>query len=58
VGQLSDRSISDPSAVFRAGHGGDAFATGTRGGIDIEVLIRNGEIWTAYPTNLPRNPVP
>ena len=25
-------------------------------GVDIEVLIRNNEIWTAYPTNLGRNP--
>lgn len=25
------------------------------GGIDIEVLIRNDQIWTGCPTNLPRN---
>ena len=29
---------------------------GTRDGVDIEVLIRRGEIWTGYPTNVPRNP--
>lgn len=28
----------------------------TRDGIEIEVMIRNGEIWTGYPTNTPRNP--
>ncbi len=29
---------------------------GTRNGIDIRVAIRNDEIWTAWPTNVPRNP--
>jgi hypothetical protein len=24
---------------------------------DIEVLMRNGEIWTGYPTNVARNPL-
>lgn len=33
---------------------GDFFVTGTRGGIDIKVLIRNDQIWTGYPTNVPR----
>ena len=46
---------TDPNSVFRPGRGGDTFATGTRGGIEIEVLLRNWEIWTAYPTNVPRN---
>jgi RHS repeat-associated protein len=30
---------TDPNSVFRPGRGGDIFATGTRGGIDIEVLL-------------------
>lgn len=32
--------------------------TGTRGGVDIRVVVdsRTGEIITGYPTNLPRNP--
>ena len=47
---------TDPASVFRPGRGGDVFGTGTRGGIDIEVLLRNDEIWTGYPTNVPRNP--
>jgi RHS repeat-associated protein len=48
---------TDPSLTWRAGNGsGDFFVNGTRDGVDIEVLIRNGEIWTGYPTNLPRNP--
>ena len=29
---------------------------GTREGIEVEVLIRRGEIWTGYPVNVPRNP--
>jgi RHS repeat-associated protein len=47
---------TDSSSAVRPGHGGDIFVQGTRDGIDIEVLIRNGEIWTAYPTNVARNP--
>lgn len=48
---------TDPSLVWRAGDiPGDFWVNGTRGGVDIEVLIRNDEIWTGYPTNLPRNP--
>lgn len=47
---------TDPLSVTRHGRGGDVFARGTREGIEIEVLIRRGEIWTGYPTNVPRNP--
>ncbi len=47
---------TDPASVVRPGHGSDIFVQGTRDGIDIEVLIRNGEIWTGYPINVPRNP--
>ncbi len=35
---------------------GDFWVDGQRGGVDIEVLIRNGEIWTGYPTNMGISP--
>jgi len=47
---------TDPLSVTRPGRGGDVFIQGTREGIDIEVLVRRGEIWTGYPVNVPRNP--
>ena len=47
---------TDPLSTTVRTQGRDVFVAGTRDGIDIEVLIRNGEIWTAYPTNVPRNP--
>lgn len=48
---------TDPALVWRPGaKPGDFWVNGTRDGIDIEVLIRNDEIWTAYPTNVARNP--
>jgi EndoU nuclease-like protein len=47
---------TDSAAVTRAGRGGDVFVRGTRDGVDIEVLLRRGEIWTGYPTNVRRNP--
>lgn len=47
---------TDPSLIWRPGNKpGDFFVNGTRGGIDIEVLIRNNQIWTGYPTNVIRN---
>lgn len=54
--EISDVA-TDPSISWRPGRGSsDWFVNGTRGNIDIEVLIRNGEIWTGYPTNVLRNP--
>lgn len=47
---------TDPLSTTVRTQGRDVFVAGTRDRIDIEVLIRNGEIWTAYPTNVPRNP--
>ncbi|GLZ33514.1 hypothetical protein Lesp02_57020 [Lentzea sp. NBRC 105346] len=48
---------TDPHITWRTGdRPGDFWVNGTRDGIDIEVLIRRNEIWTAYPTNTPRNP--
>lgn len=47
---------TDPSLAWRAGNvPGDFFVNGTRGGADIEVLIRKNQIWTGYPTNVIRN---
>lgn len=54
--EISDVA-TDPSLAWRNGNrAGDFFVNGSRGGVDIEVLIRNDQIWTGYPTNLPRNP--
>jgi len=53
--QISDVA-TDPLSAVRPGRGGDVFVTGTRDGVDIEVLLRDGEIWTGYPTSVPRNP--
>ncbi len=47
---------TDPLSTTVRTQGRDVFVAGTRDGIDIEVLIRNGEIWTGYPTNVPRSP--
>jgi hypothetical protein len=49
---------TDPTSTFNPGRGGDIWAKGTRQGVDITVLLRRGEIWTGYPTNLPLNPPP
>jgi len=46
---------TDPAAATHT-QGGATFANGTRHGVDIEVVIRNDEIRTGYPTNTPRNP--
>lgn len=49
--------VTDPSVSRRPGaKPGDFWVNGIRDGIDIEVLIRNDEIWTAYPTNVVKNP--
>jgi hypothetical protein len=48
---------TDPSIPCLPGaKPGDFWANGTREGIDIEVLMRNDQIWTGYPTNVARNP--
>ncbi len=54
--EISDVA-TDPSLVWRPGDGPtDFWVNGTRDFVDIEVLIRNDEIWTGYPTNVIRNP--
>lgn len=53
--EISDVA-TDHNSVFRAGRGGSTVATGTRDGVGIRVILRNGDIVTGYPTNLPRNP--
>ena len=54
--EISDVA-TDPASA-RVVQGGKTVVTGTRGGIDIRVIIDNktGEIRTGYPTNMPRNP--
>lgn len=47
---------TDPVSQIVNTQGNDVFGSGMRDGIEIEVLIRNGEIWTGYPTNVPRSP--
>lgn len=52
--EISDVA-TDPRSVFTPGRGGSTIVTGTRGGVDIRVVLRDGEIITGYPTNLLRN---
>ncbi len=55
--EISDIA-TDPSLTWRSGtRPGDFFVNGNREGVDIEVLIRDDHIWSAYPTNLGRNPL-
>jgi hypothetical protein len=55
-GEVSDVA-TDPSSSRAPGRGGREIVSGTRDGIDIEVVVDpNGRIITAYPTNVPRNP--
>lgn len=53
--EISDVA-TDRNSIFRPGRGGSSIATGTRGGVDIKVILRGGQIITGHPTNLPRNP--
>ncbi|HEX9969066.1 MAG TPA: RHS repeat-associated core domain-containing protein, partial [Acidimicrobiales bacterium] len=46
---------TDPSLQWVREQGGDFVIKGTREGIDIKVVIRHNQIWSAYPTNTPRN---
>lgn len=49
---------TDPGATLVSRGGGREVFSGTRGGVDIRVVVdyNNNDIITAYPTNLPRNP--
>jgi hypothetical protein len=48
---------TDPALQWRPGDRvGDYWVNGTRSNVDIEVLIRNDQIWTGYPTNVVPNP--
>jgi hypothetical protein len=48
---------TDPALPWTPGdRPGDFLVNGTRSDVDSEVLIRNDQIWTGYPTSLPRNP--
>ena len=54
------RQCSRPTVTFgteNKGTPGREVVRGTRGGIDIEVIVEpNGRIVSGYPTNVPRNP--
>lgn len=55
-GEISDVA-TDPASVRSPGRNGREIVRGTRGGIDIEVIMEpDGRIVTGYPTNVPRNP--
>lgn len=55
-GEISDVA-TDPASTRLPGRRGREVVRGTRGGIDIEVIVEpNGRIVTGYPTNVPRNP--
>jgi hypothetical protein len=52
---------TDPNSTILMRGGGREVLTGTRGGVDIRVVVdynnnNNNNIITAYPTNLPRIP--
>ena len=51
---------TDPLSLTTPGRWGRTIVTGTRDGVQIQVIIespaRGGGIVTGYPTNLPRNP--
>ncbi|GIG55601.1 RHS repeat-associated core domain-containing protein [Demequina activiva] len=53
--EISDVA-TDPRSIFRKGRGNSTIVTGTRDGVDIRVILRNGDIVTGFPTNLPMNP--
>lgn len=56
--EISDIA-TDPAAWRNAiGQGNRTVLTGTRGGVDIRVIVdtRTGQIISGYPTNIPRNP--
>jgi len=51
------RGIADDPTVNPVYDKGDYVKETTRNGVNIRVIIRPGKgIWTAYPTNTPRNP--
>lgn len=50
--EISDVA-TDPSSIFRTGRGGSTIVTGTRDGVDIRVILRNGDIITDQPAEEP-----
>ncbi|MCU1489438.1 MAG: type secretion protein Rhs, partial [Acidimicrobiaceae bacterium] len=56
MNDISD--VATDPASSRVVQGGRTIVTGTRDGVDIQVIINNrtDEIVSGYPTNLPRNP--
>ncbi|HET7475117.1 MAG TPA: RHS repeat-associated core domain-containing protein [Dermatophilaceae bacterium] len=47
---------TDPGSIHRTGRGGSTIVTGSRDGVDVRVILRDGDIITGYPTSLLRNP--
>ena len=52
--EISDVATDPASKVTTAGR--TTLVDGTREGVNIRVVVRDGRIVTGYPTNLPRNP--
>jgi RHS repeat-associated protein len=56
LGEISDVA-TDPQSSRQPGRGGREVVRGTRGGVDIEVIVdQDSKIITGYPTNVDRNP--
>jgi Bacterial EndoU nuclease len=54
--EISDVA-TDPKSKRVPSWGGREIVTGTRDGIDIKVIVKDGNrIITGYPTNVPQNP--
>jgi Bacterial EndoU nuclease len=54
MNDISDVATDPASKVTQAGR--TTLIDGTRDGVNIRVVVRDGRIVTGYPTNLPRNP--
>jgi Bacterial EndoU nuclease len=53
---ISDIATDPDSIVINSSRSADIFVVGSREGVTIQVLLRNDEIWSAYPISVPRNP--
>jgi len=52
--EISDVASAPGSRVTSQGR--TTIIDGTRGGVNIRAVTRDGQIVTGYPTNTPRNP--
>jgi hypothetical protein len=53
--EISDVA-TDPSSTFSPAGRGSTIVTGLRDGVEIQVVLRGGNIVSGYPINLPRDP--